>query len=70
MSTQSKLLSDEVVASAKKALKAMGKNALLAKKLEAIIAAKKHGITLVSKIYSISRTTLTEWVKPCKKRCI
>lgn len=63
MSTQSKLLNDEVVASAEKALKAMGKNALLAKKLAAIIAAKKHGITLVSKIYSISRTTLTEWIK-------
>lgn len=66
MSKQSKLLNDEVVALAEKALKAMGKNALLAKKLEAIIAAKKHGITLVSKIYSISRTTLTEWIKYVK----
>lgn len=63
MPKQSKLLNDEVVASAERALKVMGKNALLAKKLEAVIAAKKHGITLVSKVYSLSRTTLTEWIK-------
>jgi transposase len=66
MPKQSKLLNDEVVALAEKALKTMGKSALLAKKLEAVIAAKKHGISLVSKVHSISRTTLTEWIKHVK----
>lgn len=66
MPKESKLLNDEVVASAEKGLKAIGKNALLTKKLEAIIAAKQHGITLVSKVYNISRTTLTEWIKHVK----
>lgn len=66
MSGVSKLLDDQVVQFAKSALKTIGKNALLARKLNAVIAASKHGITTVAKVYDISRTTLTEWVKHVK----
>jgi transposase len=66
MAKKSKLIDKEVVVIAEKALKSIGKNALLAKKLEAIIAANKLGITLVAKVYDISRTTLTAWIKHLK----
>jgi transposase len=35
----------------------------LRRKLSAICAAKEHGIKEVSKIYGLSRTTLTDWIK-------
>ena len=63
MTRVSKLLDEQVVNFAKAALKKIGKNALLARKLEAVIAAGNHGITVVAKVYDISRTTLTEWIK-------
>lgn len=66
MAKKSKLLDSEVAAIAERELKSIGKKALLAKKLEAIIAANKFGITLVSKVYDISRTTLTAWIKHLK----
>jgi transposase len=59
----SKLLEDYVIEYATKALKEMGKDALLGRKLQAVIAAKKHGISKVSEVYDISRTTLTSWIK-------
>ncbi len=59
----SKLINDNIVAYAENQLKKMGNHAMLARKLEAIIAASKHGIKAVAKIYDISRTTLTEWIK-------
>jgi transposase len=66
MPKKSKLIDNEVVAKAEKALKSMGKQALLVKKIEAVIAANKFGITLVAKVYDISRTTLTAWIKHIK----
>jgi transposase len=44
-------------------LKKLGKEVLIARKLEAIIAACKYGITEVAKVYDITRTTLLFWVK-------
>ena len=61
MAPSSKLLDDVVVEKAKIALKKIGKSALCARKLEAVISAKKHGITQVAKVYGITRTTLTSW---------
>jgi transposase len=66
MSRSSQLLDTEVVMLAKSYLKCLGKDVLVARKLEAIIAASKHGISAVAKIYDISRTTLTEWIKHLK----
>jgi transposase len=47
-------------------LKKVRNNAYVAKKLNAVIAAKKHSITAVAKIYCISRSALTSWIKLLK----
>jgi transposase len=59
----SRLLEDGVVLLAKKELKRLGRNGLVARKLEAVISAKKHGIKKVAEVYDISRTSLTSWIK-------
>ncbi|MDR3155657.1 MAG: hypothetical protein LBT90_00950, partial [Holosporaceae bacterium] len=41
----------------------MGGNALVARKLEAIIAACSYGITEVAKIYDVTHKTLAFWIK-------
>lgn len=66
MTASSKLLDDIVVEKAKVALQKIGKSALCARKLEAVISAKKHGITQVAKVYGVTRTTLTSWIKLIK----
>jgi transposase len=66
MASSSKLLDEAVVEKAKKALQKIGKSALCARKLEAVISAKKHGITQVAKVYDVTRTTLTSWIKHIK----
>lgn len=62
----SKLLDEQVVATAVMELKKLGKCAPISRKLQAVISANKHGITEVAKIYDISRTTLTKWIKHVK----
>ncbi|BAP00135.1 putative transposase [Wolbachia endosymbiont of Cimex lectularius] len=66
MALRSKLLDEKVVESARKMLKKVRNNAYVAKKLDAVIAAKKSSITAVAKIYCISRTALTIWIKHLK----
>lgn len=70
MASYSKLLDDQVVERAKSQLKIIGKAGLMARKLNAVIAAKKHGISEVAKIYNITRTTLTSWIKHIKNDAI
>jgi transposase len=62
----SKLLDERVVETAIMELKKLGKCAPISRKLQAVISANKHGITEVAKIYDVSRTTLTEWIKHVK----
>jgi transposase len=62
----SQLLTKEVVERAEKSLKDLGHSGALSRKLSAICASKKHGITKVAEIYDISRTTLTDWIKNFK----
>jgi len=66
MAMSSKLLDDQVVEKAKAELKLIGKASIRARKLEAVIAASKHGITKVAEIYDITRKTLTSWIKHIK----
>lgn len=66
MALRSKLLDEKVVESAKEMLKKVRNNAYVAKKLNAVIAAKKHSITAVAKICCISRKALTAWIKHLK----
>lgn len=67
MSMVSKILDISVVETAKKALKKLGKYGYVSKKLNAVIASSEHNITEVAKIYGISRTTLTSWIKYVKE---
>lgn len=62
----SKLLSEAVVATAKKELEKLRPYSYISKKLQAVIAASEHGITDVARIYGVSRTTITEWIKHVK----
>ena len=66
MSRKSSYINEELLKEAQSELKKLGKNALIKRKLEAIIAACKYGITEVAKIYDISRTTLLFWIKNFK----
>jgi transposase len=63
MSRKSSYLSEELLKSAQLELKRLGRNALIARKLDAIIAACKYGITEVAKVYGITRKTLLFWIK-------
>lgn len=66
MALVSKLLDEEVVNLAKEMLKKVRNNAYVSKKLQAVIAAKKHSISEVARVCKISRTALTEWIKHLK----
>ena len=66
MSRKSSYISEELQKEAQKELKKLGNNALIKRKLEAIIAACKYGITEVAKVYDITRTTLLFWIKNFK----
>lgn len=66
MAPISKLIDERVVSRAKEELQRIGKNALLVRKLHAVIAASNHGILMTAKVYDISRTTLTAWIKHLK----
>lgn len=70
MASFSKLLDDQVAEKAKNQLKEIGKTALMSRKLEAVISAHKHGISQVAKVYDITRTTLTSWIKHVKNDTI
>lgn len=63
MSKKSGYLSAELLESAQVELKKLCKDALIARKLGAIISACKYGITEVAKVYGITRKTLLFWIK-------
>ncbi|QKX02663.1 hypothetical protein GOY07_00070 [Wolbachia endosymbiont of Litomosoides sigmodontis] len=54
-----KLLDEKVMKLAKEMLKKMQNNTYVTKKLNTVIATKKHSITDIAKIYCISRIVLT-----------
>jgi transposase len=66
MSRKSSYISDELLESAQKELKKLGKDALISRKLEAIIAACKYGISEVAGVYDVTRSTLLFWIKNFK----
>ena len=63
MSRRSNAISDEMVEQCKLELKAQGVRGETGRRLQAILSAKKHGISAVAKIYSISRETLMRWIR-------
>ena len=66
MGNKSKLLNESVVALASSELKKLGSHGYISRKLCAVIASSKYGITDVAKIYDISKGTLISWIKSIK----
>ena len=63
----SKAVSDELFEQAQVALKELGKTGKISRKLQAIIAAKKFGISMVSEVFETSRQSLMTWIKNFEK---
>jgi len=70
MSRPPKLLDEEVFLLAQKGLKELGKSGLVARKLQVIIAARKHGISKTCEFYSITKNSLIKWIKDLKKESL
>ena len=70
MAQKSKAISDNLYEQAKKGLKEAGRDGEAGRRLQAIISAKKHGITAVAKIYSITRATLMSWIRNFEKESL
>ena len=66
MAGVSKLIDDATEEMAITAMKKLGKSGEVANKLKAILAAKSHNISLVAKIYNVTRMTITLWIKAFK----
>lgn len=62
-----KLVDEATFNKAQQELRILGNYSKLSIKLKAIIAAKEHGIAEVSKIFGITRATLTSWIKTLKE---
>jgi transposase len=70
MARKSKLLDDEVENLAITALKKIGKSGLVGRKLQVILAAKKHGITKTAEFYSITKKSIITWIKELKEKSV
>lgn len=62
MSGVSKAISEELYSKALEDLKICGKQGDVSRKLQAIKSAKENDVSLVAKIFGISRVTLMEWI--------
>lgn len=67
MARTTKAISDELLAQCQRELKALGPSGETGRRLQAIISAKKYGISMVSKIYGISRETFMRWLSKFKE---
>jgi transposase len=67
MARRSKLLTPEIIQQAQLGLEILGKNAAIALKLKAIIAAQKHGLTAVAEVFGITKASLISWIKRLDK---
>lgn len=67
MGRKSNAISDSLYAQAKASLKKAGRGGEVGRRLQAIVSAKIHGITAVSKIYDITRATLMSWIRNFEK---
>jgi transposase len=65
-----KFPSQNLVLSATEGLKKLGKSGSVARKLQAIIAAKKYGITRTAEFYTMNKKTLIQWIKELKQKSL
>jgi transposase len=63
MPRQSSIINDDLINKCTIALKHQGKSGMLSKRLQAIISAKDHNISVASSIFGVTRATLTKWIK-------
>jgi transposase len=63
MSRKSALLGEETEKAARLSLKKCSQEKLVVRKLEAIIAACKCGISCVAKVFGVTDTTLRSWIR-------
>ena len=63
MSGVSKAISDKLYNKVVEELRICGRQGDVSRKLQAIKSAKVHGITLVAKIYGVSRLSIMNWIK-------
>ncbi len=66
MPKTSKLLDDSIILRAHEGLNELGKSAIISRKLQAIIAARTHGISKVASVYNVTNKTLTSWIRALK----
>ena len=67
MPKTTKIIDQELVTNAERALNSLGDNGVVAIRLKAIIASYKHGIKKVSEVYDINRSSLHRWVDLFRK---
>jgi transposase len=63
MSRVAGLATFSVAEEAKKMLKQVGKSSKISLKLQAVISAVQYGITHTAKVFNVSRSGLTQWIK-------
>ena len=67
MRIRSKAISDTLYEQARANLKKVGRGSKAGHQLQAIISAKRYGITEVARIYDITRATLMNWIRRFEK---
>ena len=67
MPRETKIIDEDLVKEALKAVDKLGHEGIAATRLKAIVAAHKHGIKKVSEVYDINRSSLHRWVSLFKK---
>ena len=63
MGLSTRLITEEIYNKGKVILESLNQTSRAAIRLRAIVAAKDHGVNLVSKVFDISSNTLRSWVK-------
>jgi transposase len=67
MSGVTRAISEKLYKNAVNCLKEVSKTGDISRKLQAIKSSKEHGITLVSKVFGVSRVTIMVWINKFEK---
>ncbi|MFN5332711.1 MAG: transposase [Bacteroidota bacterium] len=67
MTGKSRLVDDETLSKAQSMLDRLGNEARGVIKLKAIISSKEHGISLVAKVFNVSRNSINTWIHKFKR---
>jgi transposase len=70
MARVSSAISDALLEKCKITLKKQGKTGEIARRLQAIISAKRHNISKVASVFGVTRVTMMRWIKDFDKESI